>query len=229
VTTTQQYVFHIRGRNPLKDVAVSYFAEQAQSILGETPWFVKRVAKQESGTPDRSTTYYQFNELGTIGADWDANLRDEPNYGYPDGWGIYHPDPPSSGQVLWDWKVNVQEGMTRLKTKHDTPDGCSGGSCRGAHRFWEEQKNQFLLWRESHPTPTSTREIRYNDITFYYPERIGDKSFEEAIWLKMYNGAEPHHFISWDDTDVDNQDWSYNETNSAGRNYVSEVCSKTDN
>ena len=97
-------VVHIRGANP------SVAAVEAE--LGGSPWYVKGIARQESGLQN-GRYYCQFNEIGALGPGWD-DIRHCPNFGTPNGWGIMQRDPPVNEETLWNWKTNIAQGKSKI-------------------------------------------------------------------------------------------------------------------
>ena len=97
-------VVHIRGANP--SVAT------VEVELGNSPWYIKGIAKQESGLQN-GRYYCQFNEIGTLGPEW-SDIRYCPNYGNPNGWGIMRRDPPVNEETLWNWKTNIAQGKSKI-------------------------------------------------------------------------------------------------------------------
>lgn len=93
-------VVHIRGINPTAGVV--------ESSIGNKPWYVRAIAKRESGRQN-GRYYCQFNEIGNLGPDW-VDIRGCPNFGAPNGWGIFQIDPPINSETLWNWRINVEQG-----------------------------------------------------------------------------------------------------------------------
>ena len=92
--------FNILGKNPVKSVVKTFINSH------ELPHsYVLHIANWESG-------YEQFN-----GAIY-PTLKGTPKWGAPDGWGIFQIDHydqcsanPVTADIVWNWKVNVDEGV----------------------------------------------------------------------------------------------------------------------
>lgn len=98
--------FRILCENPVDDASRNYI----KSRSGEF-WFAWAISQHESR--QWKLVYNQFNERG-------SRVVDEPNFGPPDGWGIFQID-SARGQAVttrevWDWRENVFSGFEELKT-----------------------------------------------------------------------------------------------------------------
>jgi hypothetical protein len=131
-----------------------------------------------------------------------------------------------SASVLWDWQMNIDVGKYILQQKHDEP-------LKGAHAFWAEQVRQFRAWNDSHdPDKAPPANTTFNGYTFAYEPTGTQKSYEDAIWIKYYNGAYEGHYIAWknDGPYVDNPEWQFHRLNNApekgGYDYVEKVCNE---
>ena len=97
-------IVHIRGNNPT--------VAEVEAAIGTSPWYVRAIAKRESGR--QSGRYYcQFNEVGNLGPNW-SDIRRCPNFGRPNGWGIFQIDPPVNCETLWNWRTNVDQGRSMI-------------------------------------------------------------------------------------------------------------------
>jgi hypothetical protein len=83
-----------------------------EGVIGSSPWYIKGIAKQESGVQN-GRYYCQFNEIGPLGYDWDS-YKYCPNFGSPNGWGIFQLDPPPNEETLWNWRTNIQQGKNHI-------------------------------------------------------------------------------------------------------------------
>jgi hypothetical protein len=211
VTSPQDFVFHIRGTNPTESTAENY--------IGTTPWFIRGIAKQESGAQN-GRTYLQFNEVGTLGPNW-SDSKYCPNWGYPHGWGMMQIEDPLSAAVLWDWQINIDVGKYILQQKHGEIDS-------GAHDFWARQVDQFERWNLlNDPDVAAPADTTFNGYAFAYAPTGTQKSYEDAIWIKYYNGAYQGHYIAWDNiTDPNHPQWVFHRLNKDGYDYVEAVCKK---
>jgi hypothetical protein len=192
----RDFNFNIGGTNPSE--------ANAKTLLGSTPWFLTRIARQESGIK-------QFNTSAA------------PDWGSPNGWGMMKVDPPPGPQQLWHWWANVTEGKDRLEYKRTQPT-------LGLDDVWTARVQQWNTWNQGHPDKhvdpppdkaegTQPCTFKWND-GGYGSESV--KSFKDACWIKRYNGAAAD-YIFWDTQDPNNENWGYN--NDGG--YVTAVCSKT--
>jgi len=98
--------FRILCQNPGDEASRNYI----KSRSGEF-WFAWAISQHESR--QWRLVYNQFNERG-------SRVKDEPNYGPPDGWGIFQIDSARGKAVttreVWDWRENVFSGFEELKT-----------------------------------------------------------------------------------------------------------------
>lgn len=95
-------IFHIRGQNPAD--------ADVEAAIGDSLWYLKAIARHESGRQN-GRNYCQFNEVGVLGTSW-GNYRACPNFGAPNGWGIFMLDPPVNKETLWNWRTNVNQGTS---------------------------------------------------------------------------------------------------------------------
>ena len=192
--------FHLRGVNPT-DMEVDV-------AIGETPWYLKAIAKRESGRQN-GHNYCQFNEVGTLGPGWD-DYRACPNFGAPNGWGIFMLDPPPSADTLWNWRTNVCQGIRHI---HDV--------CIPAATQWINR--QVSQQQAEEPT------MALADQTFV----IGGVEFREgtartpsdACAIQRYNGAS-RWVIYWrNKTPTQSGAWCIQ---AASTNYVAKVMEYVD-
>ena len=100
LTSEQTFPFLIRGKNPTPTEAHNYI--QAEPFAS-TLYYAWGVAKHESAQDQYHAIYCQFNAGGSTVA--------LPNYGYPNGWGIFQRDDTGGGiavttDQVYSWKVN---------------------------------------------------------------------------------------------------------------------------
>jgi len=136
--TECQFIFHIRGYNPTEAAAKNY-------LNANGPWYAYCIAKHESGTQN-NRTYLQFNELGTLGPNWN-DYQYCPNRGpsSPRDWGMMQltqfateyggEERQPYEQELWNWKENVDTAIDVMDVKKQevqqhlknmAPDGAGG-------------------------------------------------------------------------------------------------------
>lgn len=148
-------VFAIRGRNPSDD-GVKQFVEQKRGKY----WYAWAVAQHESRQGNR--VFNQFNSYGRV-----AN---EPNYGPPDGWGLYQIDSARGAEVTtnetWDWRTNVEGGIGELRTCEEHTHAYMDAIKRTYPSTWEEPPATY--------TPPGCETVL---------------TWEEASIIQLYNGA----------------------------------------
>jgi len=147
--------FAIRGRNP-SDTGVKQFVEQKRGKY----WYAWPIAQHESRQGNK--VFNQFNSYG--------NVANEPNYGPPDGWGLYQIDSARGMDVTtgeaWDWRTNVEGGIRELRTceKH-------------THDYMAAIKRMYPSQWEEPPA------------TYTPPGCDTVLTWEEASIIQLYNGA----------------------------------------
>ena len=168
--------------------------------LGTSPWYIRRIGQHESGL-------VQFQSSG-------QPLLNTTGDG---GVGILQiTGRNQSDQDVWNWKHNIATGKTLL-----------AGQAGTATAFWNRQVTQFNQWNAAHAAAqvAAPNDVTYGSITFSFNPTGSQKSFADAIAIKMFNGA-AHHFISWDNVGAHaaHPRWHLNTTNNFGRNYVERIC-----
>jgi hypothetical protein len=210
----RSFTFYIRGQNPSELDIKDY--------VGLDPWFIYRLIRQES-------SYKQFYSGIPSNPNEDAG---KPYWGSPNGFGLFMLDNPiiPTKTQLWNWKENCDGGGLLLNQKHIEIEA-----------YWERQAKIVDDWNELYPeNMVLEASITYNDITFNYPVGSDEKSFEDAIWIKFYNGTgeEGLHFtgvlIPSDDNNPDTIEipyWSTHEYATVDGSiiyYVRDVCNWND-
>ena len=154
-------IFHIRGTNPSESAA--------ETEIGSSPRYAKAIARNESGT-QASRTYLQFNESGTLGTNYLANLQKTTNRGgsAPYGWGIYQitQDPLPTRNQVWSWKANVAEGTRRISSNIS------------------EAPSYFAAIQRKYPTQYEAPPTSYRP-----PNTSTDLTYLEAAEIQMFNGC----------------------------------------
>ncbi len=136
-------------------------------------------------------------------------------------------------EQLWNWQKNVTGGLDIIRHKRDywetsgtehtqgawawmnMPDLKSNGIPKGQRLQAKAYNNDTDL-----PVPSHTvQSITFEDGT--------DHVIEDAVTLKMYNGASAGHYCSWDDVSNPNK-WKFNITNVGGKNYVEDILKELD-
>ncbi len=159
----QQFVFHIRGRNPDWRAVENYIAQLFAEWNIDEPWYVRPLARMESGrnrqrypAPDNiDIPYAQFNDnRSSLGPDkYYANInglninmknyRFCPNFGGPNGWGIMMLDnPPATVRDLWYWPDNIQRGVDHLINTCRDASLEDGGAAAWINEQIQQQQRQ---------------------------------------------------------------------------------------
>ena len=156
--------FHVRGINPT-DVSV-------ENAIGDELWYLKAIARRESGQQN-GHNYCQFNELGDLGTAW-GDYRACPNFGGPNGWGIFMLDPPPTEETLWNWRTNVCQGVRHVY------DVCIPAATQWINRQIAQQE------AEEPDMPLAAQTFVIGGVAF----RAGsDKTPIDACAIQRYNGA----------------------------------------
>lgn len=193
-----QMVFHIRGNNPTEATV--------RAEIGTNPWYAIPIAKHESDRPSQGRFFAQFNTIGVLGPNPD-DYRYCPNFGAPNGWGIFQLDTPNPGaQELWNWRTNVADGKARL-----------ANPCLTEAQVWiasqEEQQQQ-----EEPTKPLENVVFTFNGVAF---QEGTARTPIDACAIQRYNGA-AQRVIYWKNkTATEPGSWEINE---AYRAYVDAVC-----
>jgi len=196
--TQYQMVFHIRGENPTEAAA--------ETEIGNTPWYVKPIAKWESNRSQQERYYAQFNTAGVLGPNPD-DYQWCPNFGGPNGWGIMQLDTPNpEAQQLWNWKANISEGKAKL-----------ANPCRTEAEEWiarQEQQQQA----EEPEKPLENYVFTFNGVNF---QKGTVRTPIDACTIQRYRGA-AHRVIFWKNkTATEPGSWEIREDS---RQYVDNVC-----
>lgn len=226
----QEYKFYVRGYNPSKSAVYAYAENNFPASY--TPWFYKKLMVHESGSGNVSEML-QFNIGGTVSPS-PSSIAALPNWGYPDGWGIMQLDYSGSGtttaeKCLWNWKNNVEKGLDILNDKFTATSTSEIG--RGAEQFWNDQVTQYNAYCTALPDENvaSPDITQYSNVTFSYDLEEG-KSYQDAIWIKMYNGASPNYLsfnyriIGENQFEPGSGYWAFHRTNADGIDYVQSIC-----
>jgi len=178
--------------------------EEAFNLMGTQPWFIQGLANHESGVR-------QFV----------ANPG-KPLWGFPDGWGIMQTDPPSQRDDVYKWTSNIPEGINRVNYKLTI-----------ISPFWDQQVRQFTAWNLAHPNALvpAPPDASEGTCMFSYSPAGSQHSFEDAMWIKAYNGSSKPDgssfhsgaYIYWENA-TDPPHWQIVNTNNKGEDYVEFVC-----
>ncbi len=128
--------FHVRGWNPSE--------ADVETEIGDDPFFAKAIARHESGTQD-NRTYLQFNETGTLGTDYQTDLKNTPNRSSDlVGWGIYQLSIPApTVDEVWSWRSNVSAGLQRLSGKESDAQSYFNAVQRTYPAEWESPPSSY--------------------------------------------------------------------------------------
>jgi hypothetical protein len=197
---TPQGQSYLAQSSPIKIVGTQPTADAILQAIGTDPWYISRIARQE-------------NNLRQFDGDGAPSLNSEGDGGA----GIFQVSgSDQTYQDIWDWTHNIASGKKILASKTS-----------GASSFWDRQVKQFNDWNTAHPKApvAAPADLTYNDVTFSFDPKGTNRSFADAIAIKMNNGATTN-FISWNNVgaNADNPQWRINDTNEKGRNYVKAIC-----
>jgi len=162
----QSVTFKIRGKNPTPSAAYNYIQEEPQGGPLGNLYYAWGIAKHESAQDPN--TYCQFN----------ANSpAEEPNYGYPDGWGIFQRDDggittPTEGSIyvttdqVYSWQVNSDVCVQQELAEE-----------------WNEANNYLGKQQSRHPTQFAANPPP--------PYTVSGKTFApiDVLTMERYNGA----------------------------------------
>ena len=143
-----------------------------QGELGTSPWFIQKIAYQES----------RFQQFDNKNGPW------QPKWGDPQGYGIMQVDPPPQNNDLFDWVTNIADGKTVLAGKQSA-----------ASSAWNNSVSKYKQWAKAHNgTPPPPADVAYTYCTFSYSS--SPHSFSDANWIKAYNGlgSPAKWFLFWD-------------------------------
>jgi hypothetical protein len=151
----REIVFKVLGRNPSDSAARKYIDSRKSS-----PWFAWAIAQHESRQGAR--VYNQFNTT--------QEFTFEPNFGPPDGWGMFQLDSargkPITTEEIWNWRTNVKAGVKELVDIK-----------REARAYFNAVRRTYPVQWEAPPR-------------FYIPPGTETKlTYLEAAQIQLYNGA----------------------------------------
>jgi hypothetical protein len=147
--------FRILCQNPLDSNTVQYIKSRQGRF-----WYAWAIAQHESR--QWKQVFNQFNEGGRV-----AN---EPNFGAPDGWGLFQIDSARGAKVstaeVWDWRTNAQAGFDELVTAE------------------RDTRNYFAAIQRTYPSAYEPPPETYTP-----PGCKTVLTAEEASIIQCYNGA----------------------------------------
>lgn len=186
--------FYIAGLNASESVVDQQY--------GGAPWFLPNMIMQESGGRQFCTS------AGGAGCN-------PPASGYPvnntsaDGIGLMQTDAvaqPIPDSAYWSYLSNIGEGEIILQTKQSA-----------AYSFWSSQVSQ--MQSQTSPNYVYPNAANFPYCNFAYPQGSAH-SFQDAEWIKAYNGAAAY-YIAWEPATNGNPGY-WRQDGSVG--YVSAVC-----
>ncbi|XZF13600.1 hypothetical protein ACTHGU_17605 [Chitinophagaceae bacterium MMS25-I14] len=204
------FKFVIKGENPTRETIDAYIDLKK---YGTTYWFFKALITDES-------SYLQFDSKGM------------PHFGIPDGWGLTQRDQQYDDNIdlsyLWDWKKNIDTGVTTILEK--------ATYVAGIMSKWFTA--DFIKTFNDHPENIEIPDdITYNNIIFsHIPTSIAGfdqvnpyfgtadsnkRSFLEANLIRSYNGGLFYKL----EGGKGKYSWVIYPENAKKRNYVSAICS----
>jgi len=147
--------FRILCQNPPDATTVQYIKSRQGRF-----WYAWAIAQHESR--QWKQVFNQFNSGGRV--------PNEPNYGAPDGWGIFQIDSSRGATVstaeVWDWRTNAQAGFDELVTAES------------------DTRNYFLAIQRNYPDSYEPPPATYTP-----PGCKTTLTSEEASIMQCYNGA----------------------------------------
>lgn len=191
--------FSIRGKNPMDDDAKTYI----QGVQG-SHWYAWAIAEHES-RQTKVATDRVFNQFNT-----DGGSKEKPNFGAPDGWGMFQRDPSHGGvqpttKEVYSWHENTTAVLAEFEKKRQE-----------AQRYFDAVKRTFpTKWEEP---PASYTETGTTTAT----------TAMEAAIITMYNGASvvwslKNQFGTYDDYA---SCWEFRENNPSGSRWHYKVNPK---
>ncbi len=158
------------------------------------PWFFRRMVTAES-------SYRQFDSSG------------QPLFTNDKGYGLTQVT-TSNAQDLWNWKGNITAGLATISSKRSP-----------AYVFWQNQIDEWQRFNSGvseekrlGPPPDNNAG---GPCLFAHPVRPGTYGYDDANWIKAYNGASQYFAYILVDLEEGTARW---ETNKDPANYVHRVC-----
>jgi hypothetical protein len=179
--------FRILCRNP-PDAATVEFIKRRQGRF----WYAWAIAQHESR--QWKQVFNQFNEGGRV--------PNEPNFGAPDGWGVFQIDSARGAKVstdeVWNWRSNAVAGFDELTTAET------------------DTRNYFLAIQRSYPDTYEPPPPTYTP-----PGCKTTLTYEEASIIQCYNGAAVIRKLrnSFGSYSYYRSCWSFNPSGAAGKRW----------
>ena len=183
LTPAQTFPFLIRGKNPTPTEAHNYI--QAEPGGTTTYYYAWGVAKHESAQDTYNAIYCQFNAGGPTLA--------LPNYGYPNGWGIFQRDDTGGGipvttDQVYSWKVNSD-----VSVQQELPQ-----KWNGANNYLNGLSTQYSTQYGQDPPPTYTTG---NGTVF---------AAIDTLTMEAYNGAGTYsHLLTFYPSNAHGHRWAW--------------------
>ncbi len=196
----QELQFQIRGGNP-EDANARAFIQ----ALPGAPWYAYGVARHESR--QGADVYNQFNTRSA-----GPQLYAMPNWGAPDGWGVFQTDSASGHQIeirhLWNWQENVRLGMRILVDAQTWANG-----------FMRQQRNRAQQDMGQQAVPDPADQVANCVFSDHGPHPI-----EDAVAMQAFNRSRRRPYVRWDSP---RRTWVFDRVTTwraRSWNYVEEVC-----
>ena len=183
----QTLVFKIHGRNPLDATAKAYIISAQGAVR-----YAWAIAQEESRQGNR--VFNQFNSGVTLGG--------EPNFGGPDGWGIFQVDSRRGSAIttgeVWNWQTNVAGGIAELQ------------------RIRQEVPEYFNAIQRTFPTQWEPPPATYTP-----PRTTTTLTYLEAAEITLYNGASVVRALNdpFGETSKYRSCWRFLENNPSGQRW----------
>jgi hypothetical protein len=222
--------FYIRGNNPTETQIKDYMRQKAYL---STYWFIVKMTRQES-------SMLQFGKDGNYSKKkWPGvkQGKGEPLYGPPRGFGLKQldnfgsPKQYASSQHLWNWKENIDGGVEVIKEKKGFVDADRITNNKIIDNWNKYNVNDpvsdSLYIAEGEGKGTTVLTITEGNVTFAVSPTGTQKDIYDARWIKLFNGGGYYYYVTGGGTKGKPVRY-VNRTNSGGKNYVDNVCGKSD-
>jgi hypothetical protein len=146
-----------------------------------------------------------------------------------DNWGSSANPQYATSQHLWNWKENIEGGVEVIREKKAAVDKAKANNDELIKKWNEDNPSDpvsdSLYIIEGETVVAKALTVTEGNITFAVTPTGAQKDIYDARWIRSFNGGvyykvtgggkiKPRRVV--------------NRTNSAGKNYVKDVCSKPD-
>ncbi|MDR3183939.1 MAG: hypothetical protein LBT49_00825 [Prevotellaceae bacterium] len=221
--------FYIRGKNPTLNQIQNYLTQQSYH---PQYWFIIKMTRQESSLQQfKAGTNYK--KKGLTGTD---NASGEPLYGKPRGFGLKqldnwgNPIKHATSQHLWSWKANIDGGVEVIREKEEYVEEAKKDHKKVIDNWnkWNAKDpvsdNLTIIKGENAGSTALT--ITEGNETFAVNPSGNQRNIYDARWIKLFNGGPPYYQVNKKDA-KSKPCREINRTNSLNKNYVRDVCSRS--